>query len=82
MAPFLPSLSRRRAVRRSRAGPLPLSVVPDASRAATGLAGRPTEPWGVPHHARPALRSPRLDEAVLALPADAADTVLRVEVAQ
>jgi hypothetical protein len=36
----------------------------------------------VPHHARPALRSPRLDEAVLALPADAADTVLRVEVAQ
>lgn len=51
-------------------------------RVDTNLFGMPTEQWGVSNNARPALRAPRFDEAVFAVPADGGELVLRIEVAK
>ncbi|MCU0774119.1 MAG: DUF2141 domain-containing protein [Ideonella sp.] len=51
-------------------------------RVDANLLGMPTEPWGVSNNVRPTLRAPRFEEAVFTLPADAAEWVVRIDVAR
>lgn len=51
-------------------------------RVDTNLVGMPTEQWGVSRNARPTLRAPRFDEAVLEVAADAAELAIDIKVAK
>ena len=44
--------------------------------------GRPTEQWGVSNNVRPALRSPRFDEASFKVTEGGADLVIEIKLAQ
>jgi uncharacterized protein (DUF2141 family) len=51
-------------------------------RVDTNFVGMPTEQWGVSNNVRPALRAPRFEEAVFAVPADAGEVTIAIEVAK
>lgn len=67
------------------AGRYAVSVAHDRNgnrRVDTNFVGLPIEQWGVSRNARPTLRAPRFDEAVLEIAADAAELVIDIRVAK
>ena len=48
-------------------------------RVDTNFVGMPTEQWGVSNNVRPALRAPRFEEAVFAVPADAGEVTIEIK---
>ena len=51
-------------------------------RVDTNFVGMPTEQWGASNNARPNMRSPRFDEAMFKVAADAKEVVIDIKVAK